>query len=304
MKTKKIVLSMFLPVLAVAFSGKIIDQYKGFVSGADIAVYTTESNEFLGVVQTDSSGSFVIPDSLSAIRTSQLMLPYPNPSFGDVIIPFYCADPGRVEIDIFDLSGRKVRSFMLNCPAEGISQLKWKGLDESGKQAPAGLYLVQMTTENKVTTAKFSRLGKTGPAVYPADLNSIAGDHLSVGKINLDVSAGGESLVRIDSVNMFSDDTLSIYLTRKVDMPFKAEGEFIKICRNGEYEPVFLKGVNLGVAVPGTQPGQMAATREQYASWIRDMAQNGLNYVRTYTLHYPRFYEELRDYNLEHPQSP
>ena len=30
----------------------------------------------------------------------------------------------------------------------------------------------------------------------------------------------------------------------------------------------------------------------------------GYNTMRLYTLHYPRFYEELRHFNLEHPQDP
>jgi len=78
------------------------------------------------------------------------------------------------------------------------------------------------------------------------------------------------------------------------------------LCRvvDGEVTPVFVHAVNLGVGVPGTQPGELAATREQYDRWLARMGSIGFNAVRIYTLHYPRFYEALRDYNVAHPDAP
>ncbi len=71
-----------------------------------------------------------------------------------------------------------------------------------------------------------------------------------------------------------------------------------------EYIPIFIKGINMGVSVPGTQPGQLAATREDYRRWFDLIKEAGYNTIRLYTLHYPRFYEELKQYNLDHPGSP
>ena len=34
------------------------------------------------------------------------------------------------------------------------------------------------------------------------------------------------------------------------------------------YVPIFIKGINLGVSVPGTQPGELAATTEDYRRWF------------------------------------
>jgi hypothetical protein len=74
---------------------------------------------------------------------------------------------------------------------------------------------------------------------------------------------------------------------------------------NGKgYIPVFIKGINLGISVPGTQPGQLAATGEDYRRWFHLIREAGYNTMRLYTLHFPRFYEELRNFNLENPQSP
>ena len=85
---------------------------------------------------------------------------------------------------------------------------------------------------------------------------------------------------------------------------FSIQDEQFGIWNGQEYIPLFIKGINLGVSVPGTQPGQLAATREDYRRWFRLIREAGYNTIRIYTLHYPRFYEELRSYNLENPQRP
>ncbi len=65
-----------------------------------------------------------------------------------------------------------------------------------------------------------------------------------------------------------------------------------------------MKGMNLGVEVPGTQPGQLAVTRDQYRRWFAIMHAVDINTLRVNTLHFPRFYGDLRAFNLELPDDP
>jgi len=67
--------------------------------------------------------------------------------------------------------------------------------------------------------------------------------------------------------------------------------------QNAQYESLFLAGVNLGIGVPGTYAGELAASREQYENWFSLMAEAGINNVRIYTLHYPHFYSVLNEFN-------
>lgn len=85
---------------------------------------------------------------------------------------------------------------------------------------------------------------------------------------------------------------------------FAIKENSFSIWNGTEYIPVFIKGINLGVSVPGTQPGQLAATREDYRRWFKLIKEAGYNTIRIYTLHFPRFYEELELFNLAHPGSP
>jgi hypothetical protein len=85
---------------------------------------------------------------------------------------------------------------------------------------------------------------------------------------------------------------------------FAIKGDQFAIWNGSNYIPVFIKGINLGIAVPGTQPGQLAATSEDYQRWFSLIKEAGYNTIRLYTLHFPRFYDQLRAYNLAHPQNP
>jgi hypothetical protein len=87
-------------------------------------------------------------------------------------------------------------------------------------------------------------------------------------------------------------------------VPFAVAGDRLGVRDGDAYRPIFIKGVNLGVAVPGTQAGELAATREQYDRWFSQMAELGFNAIRTYTLHQPRFYQAFAKYNREHPDRP
>ena len=63
-------------------------------------------------------------------------------------------------------------------------------------------------------------------------------------------------------------------------------------------------GVNLGSTTPGHSPGELAIDREHYRRWFQQMGELGVRVVRPYTIHPPAMYEELRDYNLTHPEAP
>jgi hypothetical protein len=60
----------------------------------------------------------------------------------------------------------------------------------------------------------------------------------------------------------------------------------------------------MGVAMPGTQAGELAVTEEDYDHWFAMLGELGINSIRLYTLHFPRFYKRLHAYNVQHPARP
>lgn len=87
-------------------------------------------------------------------------------------------------------------------------------------------------------------------------------------------------------------------------VPFSTDSTHITVWNGEGYSPLFIKGVNLGVAVPGTFAGELAATSTDYRRWFKLIREAGFNTIRIYTLHFPRFYRELRRFNLENPNYP
>jgi hypothetical protein len=87
-------------------------------------------------------------------------------------------------------------------------------------------------------------------------------------------------------------------------VPFKAADGKLHVYDGSEFHPLFIKGMNMGIGLPGTQAGELAATAEDYDRWFGMMAELGVNSLRLYTLHYPRFYKRLQTYNVQHPEKP
>ncbi len=87
-------------------------------------------------------------------------------------------------------------------------------------------------------------------------------------------------------------------------VPFSTTESHLTIWDGDQYVPFFVKGMNLGVALPGTSPSELAATTEDYYRWFTDIKEAGFNCIRVYTLHYPRFYAALDSFNTANPSEP
>lgn len=79
-------------------------------------------------------------------------------------------------------------------------------------------------------------------------------------------------------------------------LPFRVGTEGFEQLVGERYEPLTVRGVNLGMAKPGRFPGEAAITREEYDRWLADIGEIA-NVVRTYTIHPPAFYRALAAYN-------
>jgi hypothetical protein len=103
------------------------------------------------------------------------------------------------------------------------------------------------------------------------------------------------------------DDDEPAFAQRQVGsltLPARVEGTSIAAAAEDGFVPLFWTGVNLGSTVPGTQPGEVAATRADYDRWLPGIADLGARVVRIYTILRPAFYDALASYNEEHPERP
>jgi len=87
---------------------------------------------------------------------------------------------------------------------------------------------------------------------------------------------------------------------RKNPPPFRAEKARFWI---GE-KPFQVRGVNLGVALPGRFPAEFPGEEALYRAWLELLSAMGANAIRTYTLLPPAFYRALLGHNRLHKDRP
>ncbi|WP_244965755.1 hypothetical protein [Paenibacillus alvei] len=89
-----------------------------------------------------------------------------------------------------------------------------------------------------------------------------------------------------------------------IKLKFKTEGERILEYKEGGFEPIFAKGVNLGATLPGYFPGEFPIQEEDYLRWFQQIHDMGANVIRVYTVHNPVFYEALVKFNRDKAERP
>lgn len=74
--------------------------------------------------------------------------------------------------------------------------------------------------------------------------------------------------------------------------------KIVQVDDAGHFTEVFIKGVNVGLGVPGKFPGEVAIEKEQYLNWFVKIKELGANTIRVYTIQSPEFYVALNEFNM------
>ena len=81
----------------------------------------------------------------------------------------------------------------------------------------------------------------------------------------------------------------------------RAGDTYLEVRDGSSWRPLFVKGVNLGVARPGRFPTEFPTDVAIYRGWLESIGRMNANAIRLYTLLPPAFYRALAQHNLEHP---
>ena len=74
---------------------------------------------------------------------------YPNPFNGTTLIPIKLARDADVAIQIFDLTGKRIRTLFNGRMNAGVRQVSWDGNDENNARVASGLYIFKVIVEGK-----------------------------------------------------------------------------------------------------------------------------------------------------------
>ena len=82
----------------------------------------------------------------------ELHSPYPNPATGPIDLGFQIGSASDVQLEIYDLLGRRVRTVLDGQRPEGKHTVTWDGQNDVGMRVAAGLYMVRMKARSNKKT--------------------------------------------------------------------------------------------------------------------------------------------------------
>jgi hypothetical protein len=65
---------------------------------------------------------------------------FPNPFNAETMISFELNATEDIRIDLYDVTGRKVRSLAAGRFPAGAAAVRWDGLDDNGRRVSSGVY--------------------------------------------------------------------------------------------------------------------------------------------------------------------
>jgi len=83
------------------------------------------------------------------INKFNLLQNHPNPFNTNTIIEYKIQKSGFVNLKIYDINGKLVKTFSQNCQA-GLNKTIWDGKNSGGDLVASGIYLYQVIFENSI----------------------------------------------------------------------------------------------------------------------------------------------------------
>jgi hypothetical protein len=80
---------------------------------------------------------------------TELMTPWPNPFRGRASVAYSLSEPGTVELAVYGVDGRRVRTLARGWQEAGMYRIEWDGQDDARHAAGAGIYYLQLSSAGR-----------------------------------------------------------------------------------------------------------------------------------------------------------
>jgi len=116
----------------------------GIITWTDALYYT---NSDIYAQRVDGDGNLIgVGSGEPRPALSMLEQNFPNPFNPVTVIRFAVAEPGRVRLVVYDVSGRPVRTLVDETRTARAYEVTWDGRDDSGVSVASGVYLYSLET--------------------------------------------------------------------------------------------------------------------------------------------------------------
>ncbi len=131
--------------------------YKAFYFSFDLSQVSSDEArmemladalDWFGEDMGESDEDLIPPTNLTLLQNA------PNPFNPDTVIHFSLPQDGKVELSVYNIRGRKVKTLCEENLTAGNHSVTWNGTDDDGKSCSSGVYLYRINTPNDSRTRK------------------------------------------------------------------------------------------------------------------------------------------------------
>ena len=106
------------------------------------------------VLDWNNPTTFLSQSDYTTVTKFQLFPNFPNPFNPSTTITFDLSKTQKVLLEIFDLSGRLIKTLVNEKESSGFHQVVWDGTDNTGQPVASGIYLYRLKVANRSQTRK------------------------------------------------------------------------------------------------------------------------------------------------------
>jgi hypothetical protein len=100
-----------------------------------------------------TAGAFAVSNEPEVVPEAAGLRPgYPNPFSDRTTLAYVLETPGRVEVSVYDGTGRRVRRLTERVASAGRHEVVWDGRDEAGRALAPGTYFVRLVAGRRTET--------------------------------------------------------------------------------------------------------------------------------------------------------
>ena len=85
---------------------------------------------------------------------TRLFAPEPNPTTAGAMFRFTLANAGPVEMDVYSITGQRVRRLANTTFEAGERSIRWDGMDDGGRRVAPGVYFVSLRAGGVATARR------------------------------------------------------------------------------------------------------------------------------------------------------
>jgi len=95
-----------------------------------------------------------------------------------------------------------------------------------------------------------------------------------------------------------------VYYKKPLSYNVKTTNKGFLVETDGQWKEFYVKGVNIGAALPGYWFTEFPEDKEVYLDWFKKIGEMSANSIRVYTLLPHQFYDALKEYNKKNKENP